>query len=101
MVSKMLRAEVTRTPVRKAGALILKGAFDDIKKRMDYSEYGGAPLLGVNGGCIISHGRSNAKAIKNAIRVARDFSTNRVDAKIREKIGDLHKREHDSAVLAQ
>jgi glycerol-3-phosphate acyltransferase PlsX len=96
MVSKMLRAEVTRTTVRKAGALILKGAFDDIKKRMDYSEYGGAPLLGVNGGCIISHGRSNAKAIKNAIRVARDFAMNRVDTKIREKIGDLHSREHAS-----
>ena len=101
MVSKMLRREVTRTPVRKAGALILRGAFDDIKKRMDYSEYGGAPLLGVNGGCIISHGRSNAKAIKNAIRVANEFAAKRIDAKIREKISDLHSREHASAVLAQ
>lgn len=101
MVSKMLRAEVTRTPVRKAGALLLRGAFDDIKKQMDYSEYGGAPLLGVNGGCIISHGRSNAKAVKNAIRVAREFASNRVDAKIRAKIGDLHTREHASAILAQ
>lgn len=100
MVSKMLRAEVTRTPVRKVGALILKGAFDDIKKRMDYSEYGGAPLLGVKGGCIISHGRSNAKAIKNAIRVGREFAMNRIDAKIREKISDLHSREHASALLA-
>lgn len=94
MVNKMLRAEVTRTPVRKAGALILKGAFSDIRKRMDYSEYGGAPLLGVNGGCIISHGRSNAKAVKNAIRVGRDFAMNRIDTKIREKISDLHSREH-------
>jgi glycerol-3-phosphate acyltransferase PlsX len=101
MVSKMLRAEVTRTPARKVGAMILRGAFDDIKKRMDYSEYGGAPLLGVNGGCIISHGRSNAKAIKNAIRVAREFASNHVDAKIRDKIGDLHTREHQSALLAQ
>jgi phosphate acyltransferase len=101
LIGNMLRAEVTRTPVRKAGALILRGAFDDIKKRMDYSEYGGAPLLGVNGGCIISHGRSNAKAIKNAIRVARDFATNRIDTKIRDKIGDLHSREHASKVLAE
>lgn len=100
MISGRLRSEVTRTPLRKAGALILQGAFDDLKKRMDYSEYGGAPLLGVNGGCIISHGRSNAKAIKNAIRVARDFAMNRIDTKIREKIGDLHKREHDSGILA-
>jgi glycerol-3-phosphate acyltransferase PlsX len=91
---------VTRTPVRKVGAVILKGAFDDIKKRMDYSEYGGAPLMGVNGGCIVCHGRSNAKAIKNAIRVAREFATNRVDTKIREKISDLHTREHDSGILA-
>lgn len=101
MVNKMLRSEVTRTATRKVGAVILKGAFDDIKKRMDYSEYGGAPLLGVKGGCIISHGRSNAKAIKNAIRVARSFSMNRVDTKIREKIRDLHSREHESQLLAQ
>jgi glycerol-3-phosphate acyltransferase PlsX len=101
MVNKMLRAEVTRTPLRTAGAFLLKGAFDDIKKRMDYSEYGGAPLLGVKGGCIISHGRSNAKAVKNAVRVGRDFAMNRVDAKIREKIGDLHTREHQSRILAE
>jgi glycerol-3-phosphate acyltransferase PlsX len=100
MVGNMLKFEVTRTTVRKVGAVILKGAFDDIKKRMDYSEYGGAPLLGVNGGCIVCHGRSNAKAIKNAIRVAREFATNRVDSKIREKIHDLHAREHDSGILA-
>ncbi|HEX8155055.1 MAG TPA: phosphate acyltransferase PlsX [Thermoanaerobaculia bacterium] len=99
-VSKTLRREVTRTPMRKIGALVLKSAFDDLKKRMDYSEYGGAPLLGVNGGCIVCHGRSNAKAIKNAIRVARDFSRNQIDAKIRTKISDLHSREHDSSVLA-
>lgn len=101
MVGTMLRTEVTRTLPRKVGALILKGAFDDIKKRMDYSEYGGAPLLGVKGGCIISHGRSNAKAIKNAIRVARDFAMNRIDAKIREAIRELHAREHESHVLAE
>jgi phosphate acyltransferase len=100
MVSRTLREEVTRGPIRKVGAMILKSAFDDLKKRMDYSEYGGAPLLGVNGGCIVCHGRSSAKAIKNAVRVARDFVLNRVDAKIREKIGDLHSREHDSALEA-
>jgi glycerol-3-phosphate acyltransferase PlsX len=101
MVSKMLRTEVTRTAPRKVGALMLKGAFDDIKKRMDYSEYGGAPLLGVNGGCIISHGRSSAKAIKNAIRVGRDFAMNRIDVKIREKISDLHTREHQAHLVTE
>jgi phosphate acyltransferase len=101
MVGNMLRAEFTRTTGRKVGALMLKGALADFKKRVDYSETGGAPLLGVNGGCIVCHGRSNAKAIKNAVRVARDFAMNRIDAKIRDKIRDLHNREHASAVLAQ
>ena len=101
MMSKLIRESLTRSTTRKIGALLAKGAFDDIKKRTDYSEYGGAPLLGVNGGCIISHGRSNAKAVKNAIRVARDFAMNRIDTKIREKISDLHTREHQSSLLAQ
>jgi glycerol-3-phosphate acyltransferase PlsX len=95
MFSRMLKDAVTRTLFRKSGALILKGAFDDIKRRVDYSEYGGAPLLGVKGGCIVCHGRSSAKAIMNAIRVARDFTANRIDEKIEEKIRDLHTREHD------
>ena len=95
-VSRTLRQEVTRGPLRKVGALLLRNAFDDLKKRMDYSEYGGAPLLGVNGGCIVCHGRSNPNAIKNAIRVAREFALNRVDVKIRDKIRDLHTREHAS-----
>ena len=95
MMGKLIREEITRSMTRKVGALLVKGAFDDIKKRTDYSEYGGAPLLGVNGGCIISHGRSSAKAVKNAIRVARNFAMNHIDVKIREKIRDLHSREHD------
>ena len=100
MVREMLREELTRTPVRKAGAAMAKGAFEAFKKRVDYSEYGGAPLLGVKGGCIICHGRSNAKAIKNAVRVAKDFAANEIDAKIRARISDLHKREQGSDVLA-
>lgn len=100
MISKLLREEMTRGVRRKAGALLAKGAFVDLKKRIDYSEYGGAPLLGVKGGCVVCHGRSNAKAIKNAIRMARSFALNRIDVKIREKVSDLHSREHDSSVLA-
>jgi glycerol-3-phosphate acyltransferase PlsX len=101
MVSKLLREEMTQTLPRKIGALLAKSGFDGLKKRMDYSEYGGAPLLGVKGGCIVCHGRSNAKAIKNAIRVARGFALNRIDVKIQERVSDLHKREHDSRVLAE
>jgi len=93
MVSRMLREELTRNVFRKAGALLARSAFDDLKKRIDYSEYGGAPLLGVKGGCIVCHGRSNAKAIKNALRVARDFVVNHMDEKIQEKVGELHRHE--------
>lgn len=100
MVWRTLREELTRNVIRKAGAFITRSAFDGLKKRMDYSEYGGAPLLGVKGGCIVCHGRSSAKAIKNAIRVARDFALNRIDAKIQAKVSDLHAREHNSSVLA-
>jgi len=100
MVFKLVREEISRSLKRKLGGLLAKGAFVDLKKRTDYSEYGGAPLLGVKGGCIVCHGRSDAKAVKNAVRIARVFALNRVDEKIRTKINDLHRREHDSSVLA-
>ncbi|MCU1348110.1 MAG: Phosphate acyltransferase [Acidobacteria bacterium] len=99
-VSKTLKTEMKRSLRGIIGGFLGKPAFDGLKKRMDYSEYGGAPLLGVKGGCIVCHGRSNAKAIKNAVRVAREFAVNRIDEKIRTKIMDLHRREHDSKVLA-
>ena len=70
MVKQMLQESLEATITRKIGYVLSKAAFTDFKKRVDYSEYGGAPLLGVRGVCIICHGRSNANAIKNAIRVA-------------------------------
>src|SRR5947209_10466109 len=96
MVNRTLREELTRTLRRKIGALLARSAFDGLKKRMDYSEYGGAPLLGVRGGCIVCHGRSSAKAIKNAVRVAYDFARNRIDEKIRSKVVELHAHEHET-----
>jgi glycerol-3-phosphate acyltransferase PlsX len=101
MMRNLIREEITSTFTRKVGAFLAKGAFDGVKKRTDYAEYGGAPLLGIKGGCIISHGRSNAKAVKNAIRVACDFATKQIDVKIREKINVLHTREHESPILAE
>lgn len=65
-----VKAEIKRSPVYGLGALLSRSAFRRVKLKMDYAEYGGAPLLGVNGVCIISHGRSNAHAISNAIRAA-------------------------------
>lgn len=82
----LLKEELAKGLVGKAGAVLARGAFERFKKRVDYSEYGGAPLLGVKGVCIISHGRSSAKAIKNAIRVAAECVENRVVEHIREGI---------------
>jgi phosphate acyltransferase len=86
MVKQLLRESLEATISGKIGYLISKSAFADFKKRVDYSEYGGAPLLGVRGGCIICHGRSNANAIKNAIRVAAEFSDGKVNQQIEEEL---------------
>jgi glycerol-3-phosphate acyltransferase PlsX len=75
---KMLKREVVNLTAGRVGYLLIKPALRNFKKKTDYDEYGGAPLLGINGTCIISHGRSTAKAIKNAIRVASDFAENKV-----------------------
>ncbi|HVG09482.1 MAG TPA: phosphate acyltransferase PlsX [Thermoanaerobaculia bacterium] len=93
MVGKMLREEIERGIRTKVGYLFAKPAFDAFRKRTDYSEFGAAPLLGVNGGCFIGHGRSNAHAIQNAIRRATEFSAVRLDQKIRDKIAELHSQE--------
>ena len=82
----LLREELGRNLRGRAGALLLMPAFRRFKRRIDYSEYGGAPLLGVNGVCVISHGRSTGRAIKNAIRVAGECVANKVISHIREGI---------------
>jgi len=66
--SALMRREIRKSPIAMLGAGIMKSRLNHIKKLADYSEYGGAPLLGVNGIVMISHGRSNSKAIKNAIK---------------------------------
>lgn len=64
----LMRREIKKSPIAIFGAMLIKSHLVEVKKRIDYSEYGGAPLLGVNGIVMISHGRSSPKAIKNAIR---------------------------------
>ena len=81
-----LYRELMRNIVTKFGVLLLKSGLKRLKKRLDYSEYGGAPLLGVDGVVIIGHGRSSAKAVKNAIRVAKEEVELRVNAKIIESV---------------
>lgn len=82
VVKHMLRESLEATITRKIGYILSRAGFADLKKKTDYSEYGGAPLLGVKGVCIICHGRSNANAIKNAIRVAAEFSAQNVNRRI-------------------
>ncbi len=67
-VGKLLKREIKKNPIAILGAILLKSSLSEAKKSVDYSEYGGAPLLGVDGLVLISHGRSSPKAIKNAIR---------------------------------
>ena len=71
-IGSMIRQEVESSFMAKLAYLLARGAVNDVKKKLDYSEYGGAPLLGVDGVVIIGHGRSTAKAVKNAIRLAHE-----------------------------
>src|SRR5690349_7921079 len=93
MVEQLLREEIKRTLQASVGFLLSRSAFRRFKQRLDYSEYGGAPLLGVKGCVIICHGRSSAKAVKNAIRFAAEFSKRRLADSIQAKIAELHSRE--------
>jgi glycerol-3-phosphate acyltransferase PlsX len=86
---KLLREELSRTLQSKIGAMLSQPSFRHLKKRLDYAEYGGAPLLGLRGVCIICHGRSSAEAIKNAIRVAKEFADNQVNEKLQAELGQL------------
>jgi len=88
MVKQMLQESLRATITRQIGYVLARAAFADFKKRVDYSEYGGAPLLGVRGIAIICHGRSNSNAIKNAIRVAAEFSTGNVNQKIEDELAN-------------
>jgi phosphate acyltransferase len=88
-VIKLLRDELTSNLQAKLGAMLTLPSFRRLKKRLDYTEYGGAPLLGLRGVSIICHGRSNSNAIKNAIRVAKEFAENRVNAKLEAELSQL------------
>ncbi len=86
MMQSMLRESLEATVTRKLGYVLSQAAYRDFRKRVDYSEYGGAPLLGVKGVSIICHGRSNGNAIKNAIRVAAEFAQGRINEKIEAEL---------------
>jgi glycerol-3-phosphate acyltransferase PlsX len=87
---KLIKTEMKKHPLAIFAKLLLGGAFRNIKRKTDPSEYGGAPLLGVNGVAIISHGGSDAKAIKNAIRAASRYVELDINRRISEKIHRLN-----------
>ncbi|MEO8433228.1 MAG: phosphate acyltransferase PlsX [Acidobacteriota bacterium] len=93
MVEQLLREEIKKTLQASVGFLLSRSAFRSFKTRLDYSEYGGAPMLGVKGCVIICHGRSSAKAVKNAIRLAGEFSRQNLAEKIQSSIAELHSRD--------
>lgn len=82
----LLKQSLQATISSQVGFLLSRKAFADFKKRLDYSEYGGAPLLGLKGVCIVSHGSSNSNAIKNAVRVAMEFANSQLNDVIQERI---------------
>ncbi len=88
VIKHMLQESLAATLTRKIGYVLSRAAYKDFKKRVDYSEYGGAPLLGVKGICIISHGHSNDNAIRNAIRVATEFASEHVNDRIATKLNE-------------
>ena len=89
-ISHYLKSEIKRSPVSIAGAILMKRVFRKLKKQIDYAEYGGAPLLGVKSCTIISHGKSNPKAIKNAMFQAIRFVESDVNEAIRSRLESLN-----------
>jgi glycerol-3-phosphate acyltransferase PlsX len=98
LVRTALKESLKATITRQFGALLSRSAFIDFKKRIDHTEYGGAPLLGLKGVCIITHGSSNANAMKNAVRVAAEFSQRGVNDSIQRGLAALHPAPVEPAV---
>ena len=85
----LLKTELGQTTMTQIGAMLSLNAFRSVKKRLDYSEFGGAPLLGCKQICVICHGSSTAKAIRNAIRVAKEFYRGSLSERIEDEISEM------------
>lgn len=88
-IFRILMRGIQDSSLAKTGAFLLKPVLTEIRRRMDYTEYGGAPLLGVDGACVIGHGSSNARAFKNAIRVCWDYSDKNIGQKIENRLAEI------------
>jgi glycerol-3-phosphate acyltransferase PlsX len=89
LVRTVLKESLKATITSQVGYMLSRSAFTDFKKRIDHTEYGGAPLLGLKGVCIITHGSSNANAIKNAVRVAAEFAERHINQSIEQGLAAL------------
>ncbi|GAC1668138.1 MAG: phosphate acyltransferase PlsX [Candidatus Acidiferrum sp.] len=96
----LLKKSMKSSLVSQVGAMLSQGAFKGLKKIIDYTEYGGAPLLGVRGVCVIGHGRSNANALKNAIRVAANLARAQMNEKIEAELSAAATRPERAGVRA-
>ncbi|WP_103583523.1 phosphate acyltransferase PlsX [Campylobacter concisus] len=85
-IGKIIKKQIKKSPLAIAGSVLMRKVFKTLKKQVSYDEYGGAPLLGVNGCVIISHGKSNSKAIKNAIFQAIKFANSNINKVIEEEL---------------
>jgi glycerol-3-phosphate acyltransferase PlsX len=89
----LLRDEMRHDLSARLGSLFARGAFSEFRRKIDWREYGAAPLLGIDGGCFIGHGSSTARAIKNAVHRAVEFVEAELHQKVRAKLAELHAQE--------
>jgi len=87
MLGSMIKEELMRDARSKLGAKLAMPAFERFRRRIDYTEMGGAPLLGIDGAAIICHGASPVKAIKNAVRVAQEWASAGLNEHIKAALG--------------
>jgi glycerol-3-phosphate acyltransferase PlsX len=92
-VISLIKRELSASVITKTGAVLARPAFQNLKKRLDYAEYGGAPLLGVRRIVVVGHGSSNARAIRNAIRNVKEFSEHGAQERIERGIAETNARE--------
>ncbi|WP_457639694.1 phosphate acyltransferase PlsX [Persephonella sp.] len=93
IIVDMIKQEVKKSLISKIGAALMLPALKRFKKKADYAEYGGAPLLGTTGTCIITHGSADSRAIKNALKVASQFEETHFNDKLRENLDNLLPKE--------
>jgi glycerol-3-phosphate acyltransferase PlsX len=87
LIFRTMREEIPRSPSGRLGGLLIRPGVQRIRSLMDWREFGGAPLLGIDGVAVVAHGRSDARAVKNAIRVAREAVDAQLVSKIRGAVG--------------